>query len=586
MSLMVGQEYWIKLIGSTATNGYEQIETFLSLPNTIFQVLSVSTDYTADTSNNVSDPNDQLYGDSCIWVNNPLSPNYRACVDVGKNGGEIVVDYHVKILSIPTNPLTNPEALLSLIYDFSGSSYHYNADFAGSLRYAIIVNASITKIFSPKAINANTTPPGTSTLTFTITNPGPDAISSVNFIDNLPAGVSPTGGQMSIASTGITYTGCGTPSPASLTVGQAALSFSNITVNGLSTCTIAITVTADADGIYNNTSGHLFIGINDTGNYALDTLIATSRPPGPSTCGTPVTLATWTMPTTGQGSGGPPPPYTTKATDVSSATASSSGGTPSISTTGNPANSWMITGGWNTIGLLPNSASAPYFEFTLDTSNYGGVAISFEIYIGAPGDWQSGGGNNNAYVYSQADTGSYSAGTGTTIAKAKWEPVAYSAPSTGISQTTFRVNLAGGATVDAYARIDNVTITGCPRPLLPTLTKSFSPASIATDSQYSTLTFTFTNPNTTSLSGVGFSDTLPTGLVVNDPNGTPTVSCTPGSSTGHTILAVPGSTLISFSGSTLAGNSNCSFSVRVKGTDAADYRNVSGNITSTDTGIN
>ena len=37
MTLMVGQEYWIKLVGSTATNGYEQIETFINFPNTIFQ---------------------------------------------------------------------------------------------------------------------------------------------------------------------------------------------------------------------------------------------------------------------------------------------------------------------------------------------------------------------------------------------------------------------------------------------------------------------------------------------------------------------------------------------------------------------
>src|SRR5687768_7942942 len=35
MTLLVGQTYNITLIGSTATNGYEQIETFINFPNTI-----------------------------------------------------------------------------------------------------------------------------------------------------------------------------------------------------------------------------------------------------------------------------------------------------------------------------------------------------------------------------------------------------------------------------------------------------------------------------------------------------------------------------------------------------------------------
>src|SRR5688572_596211 len=43
MALLVGQTYNITLVGSTATNGYEQIETFINFPNTIFQVLDVDT---------------------------------------------------------------------------------------------------------------------------------------------------------------------------------------------------------------------------------------------------------------------------------------------------------------------------------------------------------------------------------------------------------------------------------------------------------------------------------------------------------------------------------------------------------------
>ncbi len=48
--LILGNTYDIKLIGSTATNGYEQIESFINFPNTIFQINSVATTYTAKPS--------------------------------------------------------------------------------------------------------------------------------------------------------------------------------------------------------------------------------------------------------------------------------------------------------------------------------------------------------------------------------------------------------------------------------------------------------------------------------------------------------------------------------------------------------
>jgi len=583
MTLMVGSTYLIKLWGYTATNGYEQIETFISLPNTIFQTLSVTTTYTADTSSHVSSPSDKLYGNACNWENAPSSPNYRSCLDTGKVGGNITVTYKVKILSIPDNPLDNPEALQSLIYDFSGSSYHYNSDFGGGPR-TNIVTASIAKSFSPKAIKA--TPPETSTLTFTITNPGPAVISSVNFTDTLPTNVT-------IASTTVTYTGCGTPSPSSLTVGQSALSFSNITVNSLSTCTISVTVTASIVGTYVNTTGHLFIGTIDTGSYGTDTLIVTNQPPGPNTCTPRVTLATWTMPTSGQGSGGPPPPYTTKAADVSTATASSTngtGGVPGISTTlGNPLGSWYIAGGWNNLPLLPSSTGSPYFQFTIDTSNYGGVGISFDEDQEGPGDWTAA--SELAWVYSQADTGAFTAGTSTVIEKGKWSPVAYTIPlssTTGLGTTTFRMNFERAPVTkpDAIVYLDNVIITGCPRPLLPTLSKAFNPVSII-EGNASTLTFTFTNPNsTTILSGVAFTDTLPSGLVINTPNGLTTPTCSTGTILGQSISAPAGGTTINMSGATLSAGASCSFAVSVLGNVAGQYHNVSGNITSTQTGPN
>src|SRR5688572_7076233 len=152
MSLAVGNTYFIKLVGATATQGYEQIESFINFPNTVFQVLSVLTEYTADTSPYVSSPSDKLYGDACLWENDPNSPNYRACNGVGKVGGGTTVTYQVKILSVGS---TNPQPLSTLLYDFSGSSFHYNSDFGVSTRYAYILDpaaaVNISKTFNPSS---------------------------------------------------------------------------------------------------------------------------------------------------------------------------------------------------------------------------------------------------------------------------------------------------------------------------------------------------------------------------------------------------------------------------------------------------
>jgi len=592
MTLMVGNTYFITLEAYTATNGYEQIQSFIDFPNIIFQILAVYTTYSA-TSGGGSSPSDTLYGDACTWDSDPASPNYLSCLSTGKAGGSLFTTYMVRILQIPESPISNPEPLSCLIYDYSGSSFHYNSDFGATTRYATIISAGIEKSFAPKSINPNTMPAGTSTLTFTITNPGSDPITDVSFYDDLPTNGGT--GEMRLASTTYTYDGFTTnPTPdPSMTAGGTWLSFTGAAVAGLSSATITVTVTVTATGTYHNVSDNLIINSNiDTGDWAEDTLVATDKPPGPSTCDPRSTLATWTMPTSGQGSGGPPPPYTTMAADVATATASSSGGTTvRISTTeGNPLNSWEILGGWQLIGTLPNATATPYYQFQVDTSNYGGAAISFDVKIDPPGAWQSAGTNNIIYVYSSPDGTTWS-NIGSFIGeKGKWVasgtlPALPLVGGTGVAYTYFRINAAGAATSAATVFLDNVTVYGCPRPLPPTLAKTFSDVSIC-QGDYSELTFTFTNPNSSSLTNVGFTDILPVGLEINNPNGSPTVSCSTGSSTGHTITAVAGTRTISLGGATLAAGSSCSFTVYVKGVTAGSYTNTSGSISSDETGPN
>ena len=565
MTLMVGGTYWIELDASTATNGYEQIESFINFPNTVFQVLAVTTTYSANSSGNIPSPDNKLYGNGCSWENNPYDPSYRSCLGVGKAGGLVTVIYKRKILSVPS---VNPEPLNTLIYDFSGSSYHYNSDYAVSVRYANIVNASIKKAFSPKIIP----PGGTSTLTFTITNPGPQAISDVNFSDNLA--LLQTG--MSIASTTITTSGCGSPTsnPGPLAVGTTSFSFSNITVNALSTCTIAVTVTAPSNGTYNNQSGNLYIGTNDTGSYATDALVVSSKPNAPESCGgNTVTLASWNF-TSGTSA-------TTQRPDVAFAEALFNG-----STSGVTSGYWWGQG-WRAVSPVPTS-NETNFQFRIDTSNYGGVSIQFQMRIDANGKWT--GTTNFVRVWESANNAAFTT-VGVDNSDLSTTFTTYTrnlTTLTGVADTRFRIQGYYRKTQNPEAEVylDNVSIIGCPRPVDPRLSKAFSPTTIAQGSA-STLTFTFVNPNSTALTAVNFSDTLPAGLVIATPSGLTTPSCTPaGALTGQNITANADSTNINMSGGTLAANSSCSFSVNVLGSVAGQYQNISGNITSTETGPN
>ncbi|MFN9741207.1 MAG: hypothetical protein ACK562_03775, partial [Acidobacteriota bacterium] len=243
MVLEVGKTYTLTLVGSTATQGYEQIESFINLSNTVFQILSVSTSYTADTSPRVNNPDDKLYGDGCNWETDPNSPNYRACLADGKAGGGVVVNYTLKILSAPASVVS----LSGLLYDFSGSSFHYNSDAGTQTRFALIYDpaaVTINKSFNPTPISAN----GSSALNFTITNPNPVAVNNVNFTDTFPT--SP--GAMVVANpTGAATSGCGTPTFAPV-AGAASISVSGVTVAANSTCRISLNVTAPTAGTYNN----------------------------------------------------------------------------------------------------------------------------------------------------------------------------------------------------------------------------------------------------------------------------------------------------------------------------------------------
>ena len=109
----------------------------------------------------------------------------------------------------------------------------------------------------------------------------------------------------------------------------------------------------------------------------------------------------------------------------------------------------------------------------------------------------------------------------------------------------------------------------------PSIAKVFNPSSIALNATTS-LTFTITNPaaNAVALTGVAFTDTLPTGLTVANASAT---VC------GGT-LTTTAPTGIALTGATIAANSQCQFSVTVTGAASGSYTNTTGNVTSTNGG--
>ncbi|MDQ1391277.1 MAG: trimeric autotransporter adhesin [Acidimicrobiaceae bacterium] len=102
----------------------------------------------------------------------------------------------------------------------------------------------------------------------------------------------------------------------------------------------------------------------------------------------------------------------------------------------------------------------------------------------------------------------------------------------------------------------------------PQIVKAFGAGTIALGAT-TTLTFTITNPaaNPGALKGVAFTDPLPAGLVVANPNGLV------GSCGSGTITAVAGSGTVRLAGATLSAGATCTFSVKVSATTTGQKNN-------------
>lgn len=140
---------------------------------------------------------------------------------------------------------------------------------------------------------------------------------------------------------------------------------------------------------------------------------------------------------------------------------------------------------------------------------------------------------------------------------------------TGVANNSVVVTSDQGTANAANA---SIAIVGPPTPIV-----MFGAQTIPLGASTS-MTFTIQNPNATTLSGVGITDTLPVGLKLATP-----VDLT-GSCGGGTIGALAGGTTVSLSGATLAAGASCTFSVNVTSIAAGSQTNTTGQVSSTQGG--
>lgn len=131
----------------------------------------------------------------------------------------------------------------------------------------VVAPPSITKVFNPASIPLN----GTSTLTFTLTNPAanPAAEAGVAFSDTLPAG-------LKVATPNGSTNSCGGTSSA--TAGGTSISLTGGTIALNSSCTVVVNVTGTTAGSFTNISGTVSSSNGGSGNTATAQLTVVGPP--------------------------------------------------------------------------------------------------------------------------------------------------------------------------------------------------------------------------------------------------------------------------------------------------------------------
>jgi uncharacterized repeat protein (TIGR01451 family) len=255
-----GQTYRFTLTSKTATQGYEQLETFVNFPDSIFEIQDIKTTYAAPAGGR----NDKVYADACGWDPVTTSPTYRSCVGPtrysgGKAGGNpITTQYTVKVVGLGSGTLSG------LVYDFSGSSFHYNADFGTGLNAVPFTAADAADLSLSKTHTGAFVRGGTGNYRLTVSNAGPATSGAITVTDTLPPGLT----YRSFSGTGWSCSACSSSSQ-TVTFTRAALapgasSFVDLTVDVGAAAAASVTNSASVSQVTSATLNDPAPGNNAT----------------------------------------------------------------------------------------------------------------------------------------------------------------------------------------------------------------------------------------------------------------------------------------------------------------------------------
>ncbi len=133
-SVTLGDTVTFVLTGATATQGYEQIVTAPILSSALFEITSITGTY--DVGGSVSN----FYFNGCNWDPAGYDVSTWNCLATGKAGGDpITITVTAKAVGLGTAQVGG------VIYDFSGSSFHYNSDYADS-DFSVTVSAPVASV--------------------------------------------------------------------------------------------------------------------------------------------------------------------------------------------------------------------------------------------------------------------------------------------------------------------------------------------------------------------------------------------------------------------------------------------------------
>jgi hypothetical protein len=493
---------------------------------------------------------------------------------------------------------------------------------------------SIAKAFAPNTIPVG----GTSTVTFTITNPNAGtAFTGVSFTDTFPAG-------LAVAATpNATTSGCGAPvfAPAS---GNTSLTFTGGSIVASGTCTVTVDVTATTSGSKVNTTGNVSSVEGGAGNTGTDTLTVIA-PPSIAKAFAPTTISVGAVSTvtftitnpnaansltgvafadtfpaglsvaatpnaTNSGCGAPvfaPAAGNTSLTfsggtiaasgtctvtvDVTATTSGSK-----VNTTGNVTSTNGGTGNTGTGTLTVIGPPSISKAFAPNTVSVGGVStLTFTITNPNAGTSLTGVAFTDAFpaglaVAATPNATNSGCGAPTFAPAAGNTSLSFSGGTIAASGScTVTVDVTPSTSGNKVNTTGNVTSTNggtgntgtATLNLMapPSIAKAFAPNTVSVGG-VSTVTFTITNPNAgTSLTGVAFTDAFPAGLAVAaTPNAT-TSGC------GAPVFApATGNTSLSFSGGTIAASGTCTVTVDVTPSTTGSKVNTTGTVSSTNGG--